>query len=131
MDESYSTYEDFLNNDGSPDDLHISYAYLLFMQVYSLLLYHLHWLSDLDYGRKGRERRRRRKPFDEGVASKLSDYFFRRIYRMTRASFDHLHLILEPQLQEIFFPGNAAGLPVGVGPLERREQILDDFLGHF
>jgi len=103
MDESYSTYEDFLNNDGSPDDLHISYAYLLFIQVYSLLLYHLHWLSDLDYGRKGRERRRRRKPFDEGVASKLSDYFFRRIYRMTRASFDHLHSILEPQLQEIVF----------------------------
>ena len=106
MDERYSTYEDFLDNDDPPDDLNISYTYLLFIQIYTLFLYHLHWLSDLEFGRKGRERRRKRKPFDEGVATKLSDYFFRRVYRMTRASFDHLHSILEPELEKIFFPGN-------------------------
>jgi len=104
MDERYSTYEDFLDNDDPPDDLNISYTNLLFIQIYTLFLYHLHWLSDLEFGRKGRERRRKRKPFDEEVATKLSDYFFRRVYRMTRASFDHLHSILEPELEKIFFP---------------------------
>ena len=56
-------------------NLNISYTYLLFIQTYALFLYHLYWLSDLEFGRKGREHLRKRKPFDEEVATKLSDYF--------------------------------------------------------
>ena len=40
MDERYSTYEDFLETEVPPDDLDISYSYLLFIQIYSLFLYH-------------------------------------------------------------------------------------------
>ena len=57
MVESYSSYKDFLDNAGPPDDLNSLYAYLLFIQVYSLLLHYLYWFSDLDYGQKERERR--------------------------------------------------------------------------
>ena len=102
MDERYSTYEDFLETEVPPDDLDISYSYLLFIQIYSLFLYHLHWLSDLEFGRKGRERRLKPKSFHEGVATKISNYFFQRVYRLTRASFHRLHLIVEPELEKIF-----------------------------
>ena len=38
MDERYSTYENFLDNDDPPDDLNISYTYLIFIQIYLSLV---------------------------------------------------------------------------------------------
>ena len=42
--------------------------------------------------------------FEEKIDAKLSDNLFRRIYRMSRQSFYKLHEMLEPKLNEIFFP---------------------------
>ena len=82
----------------------ISFAHLLFMQMYAMLLYYAYWISDCELGTKQQEIKRNRKPFDEQVSSKLSNTMFRRTYRLTRTTFDTLHTILEPRLDEIFFP---------------------------
>ena len=82
----------------------ISFAYLLFIQMYSLLLYYAYWLSDCEKGAKGKELKRDRKPFEEKIGRKLNNRYFRRTYRMARSSFDSLHRLLEPRLEETFFP---------------------------
>ena len=90
----------------SPDDDSvgiISFAHLLFMQMYAMLLYYAYWMSDCELGTKDKETKRNRKPFDEQVGSRLSNVMFRQTYRITRITFDTLHRILEPRLDEIFF----------------------------
>ena len=82
----------------------ILFAHLLFMQMYATLLYYAYWISDCELGTKDQEIKRNRKPFDEQVGSRLSNLLFRRTYRVTRITFDTLHRILEPRLDEIFFP---------------------------
>ena len=77
---------------------------MMFAQFYAILLYYVSFLSDSSYGCKGKETQQDWQPFKEKVGSKLSDYFFRRVYRMKRVTFDKLHSILEPRLDEIFFP---------------------------
>ena len=102
------SYEDVLNDEGvfgsaddSDDDLHIAFAYLLFIQVYTMLVYCV--FGCVGSG-KGKESERHRAPFDEKIGKRLSNRLFRRIYRMKRKSFNKLHKILEPRLNEIFFP---------------------------
>ena len=104
------SYEDVLNDEGlfepssdSYDNLHLSYAYLLFVQTYTMILYYLFGCLEFG-GRKGKERKRNRAPFDIKIGNKLSDRLFRRIYRMRRSSFNKLHDVLKPRLEEIFFP---------------------------
>ena len=90
----------------SPDDDSvgiISFAHLLFMQMYAMLLYYAYWMSDCKLGTKDKETERNRKPFDEQVGSRLTYGIFRRTYRINRTTFDTLHRILEPRLGEIFF----------------------------
>ena len=70
--------------------------------LYTLLLYHIPWLSDC--GNKSKELNRDRQPFDDKVGANLSVYLFRRIYRMSRGSFDKLRDLLQPKLDKIFFP---------------------------
>ena len=75
--DSHSAYKEFLDNDNPADDLlHIWYTYLLFIQVYSILLCRLRWLPDLDYGQNRSEHLRRRKPLDKKIGSKLSNYLW-------------------------------------------------------
>ena len=81
----------------------ISFALLLFMQMYAMLLHYAYWMSVCELGTKDKETKRNRKPFDEQVGSTLSDVMFHRTYQMTRTSFDTLHQILEPRLDEFFF----------------------------
>jgi len=105
-------YEDFLNDEGTftfdGDDsdgaLRATFAHILFIQVFSLFLYYAFLLDDLTFGCKEKESKRNRKPFDQKVGNKLSDYFFRRVYRMERRSFNRLFEILEPYLEKTFFP---------------------------
>ena len=85
----------------------ISFAHLLFMQMYAMLLYYAYWMSACVLGTKDKETKRNRKPFDGQVGSRLSDVMFRRTYRMTRTSFATLHRILEPRLDKIFFQEGA------------------------
>jgi hypothetical protein len=107
-------YDDFLNDkgaftfDGGDNDgaLRATFAHLLFIQFFSLFLYYAFLLDDLTFGCKGKETKRERDSFDKKVGNKLSDYFFRRVYRMERSSFNKLFEILEPSLERIFFPRN-------------------------
>lgn len=94
-DDIYIAMEEAREND-------ISYAQLFFIMMYSIMLMYLPWMSE--HRGKGKEIKRDRKPFDEKIGPKLSNYQFRRVYRMSRESFDKLHSILEPKLDEIFFP---------------------------
>ena len=121
-----SCYEDVLNDDGvfesmdDDDDLHIHYSYLLFVQVYTMLAYYFHWFVEVNLGRKGKEKKRHRQSFEVKIGSKLSDYFFRRIYRMKRASFDKLHSVLQPRLEAIFFPKGG-----GTRKKNKRRYLID------
>ena len=65
-------------------------------------------------GNRGPDMDRDRKPFDEGVDSKISNTLFRRIYRMKRESFDNLHSTLEPALKNAFFPKGGGTRKPGV-----------------
>lgn len=80
----------------------ISFTKLFFVMMFAMMLFYIPWLSES--GTKGKELKRDRKRFEDGIDAKLSDYLFRRIYRMNRVSFYKLHEILEPKLKEIFFP---------------------------
>ena len=78
------------------DLLRISFAYILFAQMYLMMLYYAVRISDCEKGHKGKELKHDRKPFKEKVGSKLSNYYFRRVYQMTRHSSNKLHDLLEP-----------------------------------
>ncbi len=107
---SQQRYEDIVNDDalfemmeeGGGTRLEFSLLQLFFIQLYSILLISIPWMSV--GGNKGPELPRDRRPFEEKIECKLSSYLFRRIYRMSNASFHKLHEILEPKLNEIFFP---------------------------
>ena len=73
----------------------VSFIYLLFVQMYVLLLYYAYWISDCKKEAKGKELKRDRKSFEEKVGSKLDERCFGRTYRMARTSFENLHGILE------------------------------------
>ena len=77
---SFLVYDEFLDNTILQMTRCIYRMLIFSLSKYSMLLYHLHWLSDLDYGRKGKERCRWRMTFSKKVGSKLSDYFFQKIY---------------------------------------------------
>jgi hypothetical protein len=76
---------------------------MMFTMIVSFLPYCMQYDSSYG-GNKSSEIKRDRKPFDEGIDSKLTSSLFRRVYRMSRNSFDKLHSILEPALNRIFFP---------------------------
>jgi len=113
---SQQLYEDILNGEGifePPPEEEAAAAggcttsappfFKIFaIQLFALLLYTLPWITDR--GNKRQELKRDRRPFEEKVEKKLSSYMFRRIYRMTNASFHKLHDMLEPRLSAIFFP---------------------------
>ena len=84
-------------------DVELSFAKMFFAMLYSILLLYIPSLL-FEYGTKGKELKRDRRPFEEKIDAKLSDNLFRRIYRMSRQSFYKLHEMLEPKLNEIFFP---------------------------
>ena len=84
---------------------------LFILQLFSILLFSMPFLSD--GGNKGKEIPRNRQPFEEKILPKLSDYLFRRIYRMSKHSFLKLHETLEPRLLEIFFPRGGGNRTVG------------------
>ena len=55
---------------------------LFFVQAFSLFLYLIPWISDETFvfgGSKTDEMPRDRRPFDEKISSKLTNYYFRRI----------------------------------------------------
>ena len=58
----------------------ISYAQLFFIMMYSIMLMYLPWMSE--HRGKGKEIKRDRKPFDEKIGPKLSNYQFRRVYAL-------------------------------------------------
>ena len=57
-------------------------------------------------GKKTWEMTQERIDFDEVIASAYTDQDFRRVYRMSKDSFNDLHDLLLPQLHSIFFPSN-------------------------
>ena len=81
----------------------VSFVYLLFVQMYTLLLHCAYWILDCKKGANGKESKRDQTPFKEEVDSKLSKQYFRSNYRTTRTSFKNLDEILEHRLWEIFF----------------------------
>ena len=100
---SNPSYDAFIDDDGIyplsndvDETLNLSYVYLPLIQISTMFLYYLQWLGDIKYGRKVKEQKRRCQPFHEKIGSKLSDYIFRRIYEMTRASFNKLHDVPVP-----------------------------------
>ena len=105
-----SSYDNFISDDGI---YQWWWCYLLSIptHIYSWFKYRpcscttylLQWLGDLEYFRNGKEQKHRRCSFHKKSESKVSNCWFQRIYRMTRASFDKLHSILEPRLNETFF----------------------------
>ena len=89
-----SEYDDVINDEGifeeeeTYDPTGMKFAYLLMVQMYTVAVhYFLGAYVELEHGVKGREQRRRRGSFEEKVGDKVSDHFFRRIYRMKRSSF--------------------------------------------
>lgn len=56
-------------------------------------------------GNKKEEIWRQRKDLERDICAAYGDYFFRRVYRMTKESFNELRDILKPRLEAIFFPG--------------------------
>ena len=90
------------SNDSDDSRSRISFAKLFVGMLYTMLLYHISWLSDC--GNKSKELKQNRQPFDDKVGANLSVYLFRRIYRMSRFSFDKLHVLLQPRLDNTFFP---------------------------
>ena len=86
------------------DALCATFAHILFIKVFLLFLYYAFLLDDLTFGCKEKETKRDRKPFDEKVGSKSSNYFSWRVYQMERRSFNQLFEILKPHLERIFFP---------------------------
>jgi len=62
------------SNDPDDSRSRISFAKLFVVMLYTMLLYHIPWLSDC--GNKGKELKRGRQPFDDKVGAKLSVYFF-------------------------------------------------------
>ncbi|KAL7525672.1 hypothetical protein ACHAXR_001108, partial [Thalassiosira sp. AJA248-18] len=116
---SRQRYEDVINGDGvfeKMEDggevpLQLPFYQLFFLQLYTMLLYYTPLLSDC--GNKNEEIKRDRRPFEEKIEAKLSSYLFRRIYRMSNASFHKLHAMLEPRLSEIFFPKGGGKRKVG------------------
>jgi hypothetical protein len=84
----------------------LPFVSLFGVMVLTMMLSFLPHLVQYDtYGGKRRsDMERERKPFDEGVDSKISASLFRRIYRMKRESFEKLHGIIEPDLLSAFFP---------------------------
>ena len=83
-------YEVFLNKEGSCTSdggdsngaLRATFAHILFIQVFSIFLYYAFLLGNLMVGCKEKETKQDGKPFEQKVGNKLSDYFFRQIYRM-------------------------------------------------
>ena len=100
---SRQCYEDLINDDGIFEKIEESggvpiertFIQLSFLMIYTMLLYYMPFMTDC--GNKGEEFKRDRRPFEEKVERKLSKYLFRRVYRMTNASFHKLHAMLEPQ----------------------------------
>ena len=86
-------------------DEDLSSSCIFFVMLFSMLIYKLPWFSNGgSCGNKTYEIKRDRKSFEEEIDIKLSEYLFRRIYRMTRVSFHVLHTLLEPKLLKMFFP---------------------------
>ena len=54
-------------------------------------------------GTKTHENKCERRFFDK-VNQSLSDYVFRRMFRITKVNFNRLHTLLEPALNKAFFP---------------------------
>ena len=89
-------YEVFLNKEGSCTSdggdsdgaLRATFAHILFIQVFSLFLYYAFLLDDMTFVCKEKDTKRDRKLFEQKVENKLFDYFFRRVYRMERRSFN-------------------------------------------
>ena len=87
------------------DPTGMKFACLLMVQMYTIAVYYfLGAYVELEHGIKGPEQHRRHGSFEEKVGNKVSDHFFRRIYRVKRSSFYRLHKILKPRLKRIFFP---------------------------
>ena len=78
-------------------DVELSFAKMFFAMLYSILLLYIPSLL-FEYGTKGKELKRDRRPFEEKIDAKLSDNLFRRIYRMSRQSFYKLHTSRSPSL---------------------------------
>ena len=73
------------------------------------------WVLDCKKGTKRKELNRYRKPCEDKVGGKLDEYYFRRTYCMARDSFDNLHGIFEPGLQEsVFSKGGTNTMAFGV-----------------
>ena len=68
-------YNDMVNGEGifeTPDCddlLRISFAYILFAQMYWMLMYYVLWIFDCEKGNNGKEMKRDRKPFEIKVGS--------------------------------------------------------------
>jgi len=66
---------------------------LIFLLQTAVLFGHMPFLRRCEP--RGPQRKMRRKSFDE-ISEKISNRFFRRIYRMHRKSFDKLYAKLQP-----------------------------------
>jgi hypothetical protein len=73
------------------------------------LLYHLPYLVRCEP--RGSQRRFKCKTFEE-LRDSLSDWLFRRTYRMSKSSFENLYAIIQHRLEDEFLPrgGGARGL---------------------
>ena len=86
---------------------HSSTAHMLMMilMMFSIINYTALLLCDDPYGgNKSFENTRVRVDFDSDIASSYTDHEFRRVYRMSKDGFNHLHHMLVPQLLKNFFP---------------------------
>ena len=78
---------------------------MMLVMVFSLINFSTILMTDSKYGgNKTFEMSRERVNFDETIASAYTDGDFRRVYRMSKDTFNDLHNILLPRLLQIFFP---------------------------
>ena len=82
----------------------LGHARIFCIMMLSLLVFLLPVIDDVTFYGKRSEKKRHRRPFDEKIGNNLPKYLFRRVYRMSKVSFNKLHALLEPKLSEIFFP---------------------------
>lgn len=86
----------------SEDAAHMELLFLLYAAA--ALVY----VGDDEYniygGNKMQEMHRRRKDLEKDIFVPLGSSFIRRSYRMSKESFYRLHSILQPQLEQHFFP---------------------------
>jgi hypothetical protein len=92
---------EWLMEDEDEDELDMNMSFMSSFTLVLLLILH-HTLASLGF--RGNNLHRTRKDIEEDIFLPLGDTFFRRAYRMDKATFYYLHDLLQDDLEKHFFP---------------------------